>query len=87
MRTNEMDFEPFLCLEDGVTYESYCRDIENTATWGGQLEVKINQHSSIYKIRALAMHLHVAIQVYQVFGGESVVMNDNDKHNGLLRLS
>lgn len=39
MRTNPDDFTPFLYLEDG-NFDKYCNDIENTASWGGQLEVK-----------------------------------------------
>lgn len=39
MRNNPDDFTPFLYLEDG-NFDKYCNDIENTAAWGGQLEVK-----------------------------------------------
>lgn len=39
MRQNPDDFVPFLYLEDG-NFEKYCNDVENTACWGGQLEVR-----------------------------------------------
>jgi hypothetical protein len=39
MRQNPDDFTPFLYLEDG-NFDRYCNDIENTACWGGQLEVR-----------------------------------------------
>lgn len=38
MRENPDDFTPFLYLEDG-NFDKYCSDVENTACWGGQLEV------------------------------------------------
>lgn len=38
MRNHPDDFVPFLYLEDG-NFDRYCNDIENTACWGGQLEV------------------------------------------------
>ncbi|KAG0734789.1 hypothetical protein G6F57_004355 [Rhizopus arrhizus] len=38
MRNHADDFTPFLYLEDG-NFEKYCNDIENTACWGGQLEI------------------------------------------------
>lgn len=38
MRENPDDFTPFLYLEDG-NFDKYCNDIENTACWGGQLEI------------------------------------------------
>lgn len=45
MRNHADDFMPFLYLEDG-DFEKYCNDIENTARWGGQLEV--SYHHLIY---------------------------------------
>lgn len=38
MRQHPDDFTPFLYLEDG-NFDKYCNDIENTACWGGQVEV------------------------------------------------
>ncbi|KAG1172635.1 hypothetical protein G6F70_008632 [Rhizopus microsporus] len=38
MRNHADDFMPFLYLEDG-DFEKYCNDVENTARWGGQLEI------------------------------------------------
>lgn len=42
MRKHPDDFVPFLYLEDG-NFDRYCDDIENTACWGGQLEVLIKK--------------------------------------------
>ncbi|KAI9474238.1 MAG: hypothetical protein EXX96DRAFT_581129 [Benjaminiella poitrasii] len=39
MRNNPDDFMPFLYLEEGTDFNKYCDDIENTACWGGQLEI------------------------------------------------
>ncbi|KAI7900586.1 uncharacterized protein BX663DRAFT_544751 [Cokeromyces recurvatus] len=39
MRHHQDDFVPFLYLEDGTDFNKYCDDIENTACWGGQLEI------------------------------------------------
>lgn len=48
MRENPDDFTPFLYLEDG-NFDKYCNDIENTACWGGQLEVGITGNKAIFK--------------------------------------
>ena len=51
MRNHADDFMPFLYLEDG-DFEKYCNDVENTARWGGQLEVSYHYliHMRIYQI-------------------------------------
>ncbi|KAJ3266146.1 OTU domain-containing protein 6A [Chytriomyces hyalinus] len=45
MRSNPDEFLPFLVNESGDMmdedeYEKYCKDVESSATWGGQLEIK-----------------------------------------------
>jgi len=40
MRNRRSEFEPFLSLSDGKTYDAYCNDVENTAAWGGQPELR-----------------------------------------------
>ncbi|XP_068603415.1 deubiquitinase OTUD6B [Brachionichthys hirsutus] len=60
MRSHADDFLPFLTNPNtGDTYaseefEKYCRDVEHTAAWGGQLE-----------LRALTHVLHLPIEVIQ----------------------
>ena len=59
MRKNQWDYRPFIeeCAEDTPAadkkWEQYCGDVENTATWGGQLE-----------LGALAKVLRRQIRVY-----------------------
>ncbi|KAI8375575.1 hypothetical protein BD560DRAFT_392720 [Blakeslea trispora] len=59
MRKNPDDFTPFLYLEDG-DFNRYCNDIENTACWGGQLE-----------ILALAKSKQVPVDIVQ-YGGPTI---------------
>ncbi|KAI5079337.1 hypothetical protein GOP47_0004816 [Adiantum capillus-veneris] len=45
MRSHSEDFIPFIAAEDdgeanqGTRFEMYCREVESTASWGGQLEL------------------------------------------------
>ncbi|MEQ2236705.1 OTU domain-containing protein 6B [Ilyodon furcidens] len=60
MRNNADDFLPFLTNPDTgdmfttVEFEKYCNDVEHTAAWGGQLE-----------LRALTKVLNLPIEVIQ----------------------
>lgn len=54
MRKNASDFLPFFLLENAVEdgsndslaekFESYCKEVESTAAWGGQLELQALTH-------------------------------------------
>lgn len=58
MRENPDDFTPFLYLEDG-NFDKYCNDIENTACWGGQLEVSILNNEAMFAyINWFGINLH-----------------------------
>ncbi|CAM9228093.1 unnamed protein product [Chrysoparadoxa australica] len=51
IRSNADEFSPFIDSKDG--FDKYCRDVEETAEWGGQLE-----------LRAISESLEVAVEVY-----------------------
>jgi OTU domain-containing protein 6 len=56
IKSNKEDFEPFLHV-DGYSaakdIESYCQEIEETALWGGEME-----------ITALSRALNVSVEIY-----------------------
>jgi len=70
-------FEPFMILENGETFESYCTKMRNTSAWGGQLE-----------LRALANALQQSIAVVNA-DTEDVVMGEEFMSNpeDLIRLT
>ncbi|XP_013861241.1 deubiquitinase OTUD6B [Austrofundulus limnaeus] len=79
MRNNPDDFLPFLTnpntgdLFTPDEFEKYCSDVEHTAAWGGQLE-----------LRALTQVLHLPVEVIQAdspaikigeeYGGETITL-------------
>lgn len=74
MRSHADDFLPFLTNSttgDMFTpdeFEKYCRDVEHTAAWGGQLE-----------LRALTQVLHLPIEVIQA---ESPTIKIGEEYDG-----
>mmetsp|Transcript_1010 Transcript_1010/g.1081 ORF Transcript_1010/g.1081 Transcript_1010/m.1081 type:complete len:286 (-) Transcript_1010:248-1105(-) len=77
MKENRHMFEPFMILENGETFESYCTKMRNTSAWGGQLE-----------LRALANALQQSIAVVNA-DTEDVVMGEEFMSNpeDLIRLT
>lgn len=73
MRNHAEDFLPFLTnpntgdLYTTDEFEKYCSDVEHTAAWGGQLE-----------LRALTHVLHLPIDVIQA---DSATINIGDEYN------
>ncbi|XP_048520803.1 deubiquitinase OTUD6B isoform X2 [Dendroctonus ponderosae] len=68
MLTNKEDFLPFMCNEDDEfetvseeAFESYCKEVETTKVWGGQLELK-----------ALSNILSCPIKVIQATGPPTI---------------
>lgn len=74
MRSNSGDFLPFLTnTSTGDTYtaeefEKYCHDVEHTAAWGGQLE-----------LRALTQVLQLPIEVIQADSPTIVIGEEYDR--------
>ncbi|KAI8971860.1 hypothetical protein BDF20DRAFT_886879 [Mycotypha africana] len=75
MRKNADDFTPFLYLEDG-DFNKYCDDIENTARWGGQLEVL-----------ALAKAKQVPVDIIQHEGPDIKICEDEYPNKTPLKLA
>lgn len=68
MLANKEDFLPFMCNEDNEfetvseeAFESYCKEVETTKLWGGQLELK-----------ALSNILACSIKVIQATGPPTI---------------
>ena len=66
LRSHQDDFAPFFLTDAGelmteAQFEKHCADIEGTATWGGQAE-----------LRALSHALKRQIVVYQAVGAPIV---------------
>ena len=79
MLRNPDEFQPYLCDEssgdslDDEQYKEYCRKVQETLAWGGQLELK-----------ALSDTLKVIIEVVQADGSD-ILIGDADKfHNKLI---
>src|SRR5271163_1255751 len=56
MRENKDDFEPFLFADEHTSakdIEEYCQQVENTALWGGEME-----------ITALSRALELPVEIY-----------------------
>lgn len=56
IKNNKEDFEPFLYADDyssAKDIETYCKEIEETALWGGEME-----------ITALARALDMPVEIY-----------------------
>ena len=56
IKDNKEDFEPFLLADDfssAKDIDSYCKEIEETALWGGEME-----------ITALSRALDVPVEIY-----------------------
>ncbi|XP_036371746.1 deubiquitinase OTUD6B [Megalops cyprinoides] len=74
MRSNADDFLPFLTnpntgdIYTADEFEKYCRDVESTAAWGGQLE-----------LRALTQVLQMPIEVIQAESPEIVIGEEYKK--------
>lgn len=64
LREKKSQFEPFIVLEGGESFDDYCEKVRNTAEWGGQLE-----------LRALAQALQETIVVVSAIG-DDVVMGE-----------
>ncbi|KAI8057550.1 OTU domain-containing protein 6B [Gilbertella persicaria] len=75
MRQHPDDFTPFLYLEDG-DFNRYCHDIENTACWGGQLE-----------ILALAKAKQVPVDIVQYGGPVIRICEDEYPNKSPIKLS
>lgn len=73
MRSHADDFLPFLVNPDTGDlftedeFEKYCSDVEHTAAWGGQLE-----------LRALTHVLHLPVEVIQA---DSATINIGEEYN------
>ncbi|CAG9767537.1 unnamed protein product [Ceutorhynchus assimilis] len=79
MLTNKYDFLPFMYNEDDdseiiseESFESYCKDVEKTKLWGGQLELK-----------ALSNILECPIKVIQATGPPTVQGESFNKNSEL----
>mmetsp|Transcript_25205 Transcript_25205/g.63514 ORF Transcript_25205/g.63514 Transcript_25205/m.63514 type:complete len:138 (-) Transcript_25205:140-553(-) len=56
MRTHPDDYMPFViedCDDPSAEFEKYCSDVEDTATWGGQVEIDalahvLERHIAVY---------------------------------------
>uniref|UniRef100_A0A7M5URB9 OTU domain-containing protein n=1 Tax=Clytia hemisphaerica TaxID=252671 RepID=A0A7M5URB9_9CNID len=81
MRTNEDDFLPFTSntktgdILSTEEYGKYCDDIENTTTWGGQLEIR--SISNVYQQR---------VEIYQA-NAPRLVIGEEHVASTPLRLS
>jgi len=81
MRTNEADFLPFTSntktgdMLSTEEYGKYCDDIENTTTWGGQLEIRAI--SNVYQQR---------VEIYQA-NAPRLVIGEEHVASTPLRLS
>lgn len=65
LRTRMDDYAPFAELNAGEDYTSYCNRVENSADWGGELE-----------LRALADELRVRILVHRADANEPLAMGE-----------
>jgi len=68
LRKRAEDYAPFAELKDGEDFEGYCKRIEHSADWGGELE-----------LRALADELGVQILVHRAAESEPLVLGQ--KHD------
>ncbi|CAJ1367193.1 unnamed protein product [Effrenium voratum] len=64
LRSQVENYSPFAELKEGEDFEGYCRRVESSADWGGELE-----------LRALADALKVRILVFQA-GAEPLVLGE-----------
>jgi OTU domain-containing protein 6 len=88
IKSNKEDFEPFLYADDyssAKDIETYCKEIEETALWGGEME-----------ITALARALGMRVEIYSnrsvtpmVILPNSVVKNEDksDTDREVIRLA
>ncbi|KAI8610485.1 hypothetical protein BC830DRAFT_740267 [Chytriomyces sp. MP71] len=76
MRANADDFTPFLLNEKGDMmssgeYETYCSEVESSATWGGQLEIKAISSALKREINIVQMGSPV-LKIGEEFGRENL---------------
>ena len=71
MRAHEADYRPFLDLpEQEDAYEAYCCEIEATAAWGGQLELRALAHVLRRRILVFSAHMET-VEMGCEYGGEA----------------
>lgn len=75
LRKGKDDYECFAELKDGENYQGYCSRVENSADWGGHLE-----------LRALADTLRVQILVYRA-GEDPITLGNSSGKDVPLRLT
>jgi len=71
MRAHEADYRPFLDLpEQEDAYDAYCCEIEATAAWGGQLELRALAHVLRRRILVFSAHMET-VEMGCEYGGEA----------------
>jgi OTU domain-containing protein 6 len=80
IRRNKSDFEPFLYSDDhsaAKDIDSYCKEIEDSPLWGGELE-----------ITALSRSLGVPVEIYSTRSNRPLVIENGDEmKSGIIRLA
>lgn len=79
MRENRDDYAGFIAEDDtsqasGDAYESYCREIETTAAWGGHVEIQALSKILKAHIRVFSAEMPV-LDVGEEFKGETTTLN------------
>ena len=82
IKDNKEDFEPFLFADDfslAKDIDSYCKEIEETAIWGGEME-----------ITAISRALDVQVEIYSNRSPTPLVINPkltNKDEESVIRLA
>eukprot|EP00930_Biecheleria_cincta_P006317 TRINITY_DN107304_c0_g1_i1.p1 TRINITY_DN107304_c0_g1~~TRINITY_DN107304_c0_g1_i1.p1 ORF type:complete len:318 (+),score=90.99 TRINITY_DN107304_c0_g1_i1:47-1000(+) len=71
LRKDSDQYSPFAELKDGEDFLGYCERVENSADWGGELE-----------LRALADALNVHIHVFRAEASEPLILGSAAKQAG-----
>merc|ERR1711918_270112 len=71
LRKRADDYAPFAELKDGDDFDAYCNRVENSADWGGELE-----------LRALADEIECRILVHRAEGPTPLEIGNEYKRNG-----
>ncbi|KAJ3075073.1 OTU domain-containing protein 6B [Podochytrium sp. JEL0797] len=79
MRAHPDEFMPFLATDDGdimseEQYEQYCCNVEASATWGGQLEIKAMTMALKRPVHIVQMGTPV-VKVGEEFEGEPLMLS------------
>jgi len=81
IRTHKEDFEPFLFADEyssAKDIESYCKEIEDTALWGGEME-----------ITALSRAIGLPVEIYSNRPKSPLVIDPQNtgQNEGVVRLA